>query len=337
MTKFRQSIFDRLFIRDLNADSFLDNFFISAVSAVLLIRFFLHLTNYPRIGGESLHVAHVLWGGLIMLIALIMLLLFINRSIKYTASIIGGFGFGTFIDELGKFITSDNNYLYEPTVALIYVVFILLYLSFEALAKLQNVTQKEYLINALEMIKEAVEKNMDEEEKKQVQSFLEKSDKKDLTTQTLLKILEKTPSVPVSTSWLSRTRHFVNETYQVFLRTRWFLRAVLAIFIIKSLISFFSSGGVIVNKSTLSFTDQIEMFSVLTSGVLVLIGVITIYRSRLSSYRYFKYSLLISIFLTQFFTFYRDQFSALSDLIVNLSILTIINYLISQEKPRNQE
>jgi len=34
-----------------------------------------------------------------------------------------------FIDELGKFITSDNNYFFQPTISLIYIVFIIIFLN----------------------------------------------------------------------------------------------------------------------------------------------------------------------------------------------------------------
>src|SRR6185369_15433338 len=97
------------------------------------IRFYLKVTGYPQISPEGFHIAHMLFGGFLMLIALLLVFSFLSRAAVHLAAIIGGLGFGTFIDELGKFITSDNNYFFQPTIAIIYVIFVLLFLLSRAL------------------------------------------------------------------------------------------------------------------------------------------------------------------------------------------------------------
>src|SRR5438067_471684 len=54
------------------------------------------MTGFPRIGGGGRHVAHMLWGGLLMLIGLVLLLAVIGRRTKRLAAVIGGAGFGLF-------------------------------------------------------------------------------------------------------------------------------------------------------------------------------------------------------------------------------------------------
>src|SRR5918997_1555219 len=112
--------------RYLNFGDLHEKFIVSAVLTVLLIRTELWLTNYPQLGGGGLHIAHMLWGGLLMLVALGLLLTYLGRFPLVPAAIVGGVGFGFFIDELGKFITSDNDYFYRPTAALIYLIFLAL-------------------------------------------------------------------------------------------------------------------------------------------------------------------------------------------------------------------
>jgi len=103
----------------------LDSFVLSGVLTVLVVRGGLYLTGFPAIGGDSLHIAHVLWGGLFLVVAFLMLLLG-NKPNKLLTALLGGIGFGLFIDEIGKFITKDNDYFYRPA-------FVLMYLSFLAI------------------------------------------------------------------------------------------------------------------------------------------------------------------------------------------------------------
>ena len=95
-------------VRNINMTRYLESLLWSAVATVLVIRAFLASTGYPQLGGGGLHIAHMLWGGLLMLVALVLTLALLGHDSKRVAAIIGGIGFGTFIDELGKFITSDN-------------------------------------------------------------------------------------------------------------------------------------------------------------------------------------------------------------------------------------
>ncbi len=110
--------------RSIRARDLLEIFFVSAVFSLLLVRFFLFVTGYPQLGGDGLHIAHMLWGGLLMLISITLLLAFLGRRVQQLAAVLGGLGFGVFIDEIGKFITSDNNYFFRPTIGILYAIFV---------------------------------------------------------------------------------------------------------------------------------------------------------------------------------------------------------------------
>src|SRR5262245_17887202 len=117
-------------VRNVDGGALLELILVYAVATILCIRVYLELTGYPKIGGDGLHIAHMLWGGLLMLIALVLLIAFLGKGTVRLGAIAGGLGFGLFIDELGKFITNDNNYFYRPTFAVMYVIFVLLFFSF---------------------------------------------------------------------------------------------------------------------------------------------------------------------------------------------------------------
>ena len=115
-------------IRYVDAANLIEMMLVVAVATIILIRVILELMGYPKLGGGGLHIAHVLYGGLMMIGALIILFAFLNIPARWFAAFVGGVGFGFFIDEVGKFITNDVDYFFAPAFSVMYVVFILLFL-----------------------------------------------------------------------------------------------------------------------------------------------------------------------------------------------------------------
>ena len=333
------------FVRSLDFTDLLQNFLISTIVAILGIRIFLQLTGFPQLGGGGLHIAHMLWGGALMLTAIILLLTFLGRSVKHLASVLAGLGFGTFIDELGKFITSDNNYFYQPTFSLIYVILILLYLLFYSLRKSKLFSDKEYLINSFEYLKEAVIQDLDIEEKKLALHYLSRADKGNSITETMEKLFQKLDAIAVRKPSLYATMKInLGKQYYQAVEKKWFLWMINALFIIQALVSaivILTSGVLLVaivadlkidlGELTTNNVQLFELFANAISGVFVILGVSKIWKSRLRAYLHFKKAILVSLFLIQPFSFYQNQLGAFYGVLFDLILLTTINYLIEKE------
>lgn len=107
------------------AHTYMLMYLVSFAGSVILTRLFLELTGYPQIGNSVLHIAHVLWGGLFLFVASLIPLLFANRWAYPLAAILSGIGIGLFMDEVGKFITRNNDYFYPAAAPIIYALFLL--------------------------------------------------------------------------------------------------------------------------------------------------------------------------------------------------------------------
>lgn len=106
--------------RSPRAMEYVVSFVVVGMATILVTRWFLIATGYPQLGGDGLHIAHVLWGGALLVVAIAILLTFIGPGVRPLACLVGGIGFGLFIDEVGKFLTDDNDYFYEPAFAIMY-------------------------------------------------------------------------------------------------------------------------------------------------------------------------------------------------------------------------
>ena len=144
----------RLPPRRADVTQLLETVLFCAIATVLIVRTELYLTNYPQVGGHGLHIAHLLWGGLLMLVSLSILLAFVVPSARRVAAVLGGIGLGLFIDEVGKFVTSDNNYFFKPAATIIYCFFVAFFLVIRQIERTREFTHREYLLNTIEMVKE---------------------------------------------------------------------------------------------------------------------------------------------------------------------------------------
>lgn len=116
--------FIRLMQRE-GAEHYLFLTLLSFAASVTLTRLFLSLADYPQLGGGELHIAHAIWGGLLLYVAALLPLLFANRGIYTISALLAGIGVGLFIDEVGKFITQRNDYFFPVAASIIYVFFLL--------------------------------------------------------------------------------------------------------------------------------------------------------------------------------------------------------------------
>ena len=335
-------IFGRKLARNIEAGDYLEYFFVSAVTTILGIRLFLYLTGYPQISSGTFHIAHMLWGGFILALALFLLLVYLNRFVVTLAAALGGIGFGTFIDELGKFITRDNNYFFQPTIAILYVIFIFLFLLIRLVEKSQTLGKKEYLINALILFEEVVYKDLNSLEKDKLLNLLKNSDQRNGLVVALEKIANAMPVVnKENISTLKKIQQKLYEFYTHFRKSPKIQKIVLSLvflhsisIITSSVIRLITLGGAGDLRAHLSlfsasFIDVVISF---ISSVIIVWGIYQFRKSRLIGLRIIKLSLLISLFISQVFSFYEIQLLAIFELLQVLFVLTIIQYMLYEEK-----
>lgn len=336
------------FIRYIEFDFLFEIFFLSSIAAILGIRCFLFLSGYPQLGGGGIHIAHMLWGGVFLLFSVLGLMAYLNDELKPFWAFLGGIGFGTFIDELGKFITSDNNYFYQPTFAIIYIVFICLYVLFKTVEKNSKFSKDEYLINSLDKLKEVIINDLDREEQEEALMYLRKSDTRSPLVAFLKKTFEDIESIPEEKVGLyTQMKHKLSAFYLFLVKKRWFLQLIIVFFVLRAgwyvlegafvvfaiVVTFMSENSYAILQPRGIFSI-IDVFAVVIQAVFVVLGVFAIRKNRIQAYVYFKNAVIISIIVIQIFNFYRNPVEAFFFTIGDLLLISVLNYMLVQERKK---
>jgi hypothetical protein len=323
---------------------------IAAVATILVIRTQLWLTNYPQLGGGGLHIAHLLWGGLWMLVAIALLLTFLGRPVRRRAAIVGGIGFGFFIDELGKFITEDNNYFYRPAASLIYLIFVGLFFAANWAQHRRGLTSAECVANAIELVGEAARRDLDERERREALALLDRADPADPLVAPLRALLHEVDALrtPPPNAWTraaARVRAFVHGVVE---RPR-FPAVLIAVFGVWALLTFVSAfelvlsiamdlggahpGFVSDNLARLRFANVATLAASVVAAVLVAIGIRHERAGdRLEACRWLERALLVAILVVQVLAFYESQFGAVFGLAVDLLLLAAVRQIAADAR-----
>jgi hypothetical protein len=171
-------------VRRQGAEQYLLILLLSFAGSVTLTRLFLALTGYPQLGGGELHIAHALWGGLLLFIAAMVPLTFANRWAYLLDAALAGVGVGLFIDEVGKFVTKSNNYFYPLAAPIVYGFFLLTVMLYLSVRRSRTLSVREELYRVFDAMQEVLDQDLEPQERDALEARLryvaENSDRPDL-------------------------------------------------------------------------------------------------------------------------------------------------------------
>jgi hypothetical protein len=139
---------------------------------VIATRVFLQLAGFPQLGNSVLHIAHALWGGLLLFVAVLLPLAYANRWAIQASALLSGIGIGLFIDEVGKFITQTNDYFFPPALPLIYGFFLLTVFVYLYFRRPRQQDPRQAMYQALEGLQGALDGDLDTEKAARIEAQL---------------------------------------------------------------------------------------------------------------------------------------------------------------------
>jgi hypothetical protein len=257
-----------------------------------------------------------------------------GRLWKQLATLSAGIGFGLFIDELGKFVTSDNDYFFRPVFAFIYLIFIAIFLVTRALLTTDHPSPSAALVNLFGLASDGAGRAWDESERARALQLLAACDQSDPVVQDLSPLVTRMAAETSGREGpYEAFKARLGGFYDALVARRWFKALVVAYLALIALVGVLFGLAVIFaeGQAQADVWTYGQAISASVSAVLVLVGFVSWRRSRLTAYRWFKRALLVAIFVTQFFAFYTNQITQVFGLFVILLTYAAIRSMIDRE------
>lgn len=148
-------------------------FLVVAVVTILVTRLYLEVTGYPQVGGGNLHIAHALYGGALMMLTLLISWSFRGAAVRLVCVLLGGIGFGLFLDEVGKFVTKTNDYFYGPSAEIMFLLVVVLVLGGQLVRDLKPLSTTEKITAAAAVATDGIAHGLSEERRTLALGYLD--------------------------------------------------------------------------------------------------------------------------------------------------------------------
>jgi len=315
----------------------LTTLFVCAVATVVFTRAFLAATGYPQVGGGSLHIAHVLWGGLLLTAGLIATLAFLNPTAKPVAAVAGGVGFGLFIDEVGKFVTKDVNYFYRPAIAIIYICFVVLFGVIRWLAR-RSFSAEEATLIGLESLQRAAVGDLSDERRARVLHLLTTAGADGTLAQSVRELLVDSATQQEHRSRALRLSRRLGPVWDSLTAHRLFRQAIVAVLVGAAAISAAEVGWLLRDGVThLSFSQRAFALATVVADCALAVGAVQLRRSLLSALHWYEHAVLIEITVGQVFLFTSEQLAATLNLVALLLLWSLLQWAIHRETGKHAQ
>ena len=322
-------------VRRTNAEDYLLISLTSFAATVILTRAGLQLAGFPQIGNSVLHIAHALWGGLLLIAAALIPLALANPWAFKTSAYLSGIGIGLFIDEVGKFITQANDYFFPPALPIIYGFFLLIVLVYLYIRRPQEIDPRKAMYNVLDGVKAALDGYLDTEEIGRLEeqlSVAQTSDQPEIASMAnsiRAYLRDNSLLLPVSKpdTWerfavkvetigrsLGRRRH----------RTLSYVVVILWIMLVVGYIVVLMQGNPNIDPQVIRLQGLLLGIQAVTGGLLLAGLVAWVLRDEIRGSGLVIAGLLLSLVALQLIYFLISQFSAISATLIQLAILQIV-------------
>lgn len=158
----------RRLVRRFFAERYLLVTLLTFAASVSLTRLFLEISGYPQLGNSVLHIAHLLWGGFFLFAASLLPLIYANQRALDIGAALAGIGMGLFIDEVGKFITRNNDYFFPAAAPIVYVAFLLTLFIYQIIKPRTLPDKRTRLYHVLEQLEEVLEGDLSERDRNRI-------------------------------------------------------------------------------------------------------------------------------------------------------------------------